>query len=493
VATNENLSPFGPPQDLLVDGQPPEFEVLDEYTVRYTYPEPHPTFVALLAGASPRFIYRPAHYLKRFHAKYTPQAELDEKVIDEGARGWEGLHNRLDNQYKFNNVDLPTLQPWVNTIEPPSQRFVFERNPYYHRVDPAGRQLPYIDTVIMNVSDAGLVPAQTGAGDSDLQARYLRFDNYTFLREGEERNNYEVRLWKRVTGSQVALYPNLNVQDEVWREVVRDVRFRRALSLAVDREEINEVIYFGLTHPSNNTLIPDSPLYREEYANKWATYDLERANALLDEMGLERGPDDVRRLPDGRKLEIVVETAGESTEETDVLELVRYSWRKAGIRLFSKPSQREVFRNRIYSGQTLMSVWSGVTNGVATADMSPWEFAPTSQDQLQWPAYGQYWMTGGEAGRAPEMPVAKELLGLYKDWVHATSTDERRRIWHEMLTINADQVLTIGTVNMAQQPVVVRNTLRNVPEKGIYNWDPGAYFGIYKPDTFWFDDAAESN
>jgi peptide/nickel transport system substrate-binding protein len=40
------------------------------------------------------------------------------------------------------------------------------------------------------------------------------------------------------------------------------------------------------------------------------------------------------------------------------------------------------------------------------------------------------------------------------------------------------------------QPVVVSNRLRNVPEEGIYNWDPGAHFGMYSPDTFWFANAA---
>jgi peptide/nickel transport system substrate-binding protein len=55
-----------------------------------------------------------------------------------------------------------------------------------------------------------------------------------------------------------------------------------------------------------------------------------------------------------------------------------------------------------------------------------------------------------------------------------------------MLAIRADRVFTIGTVNGVPQPVVTTTALRNVPEKGIYNWDPGAYFGIYKPDSFWF-------
>jgi peptide/nickel transport system substrate-binding protein len=58
-----------------------------------------------------------------------------------------------------------------------------------------------------------------------------------------------------------------------------------------------------------------------------------------------------------------------------------------------------------------------------------------------------------------------------------------------MLRIWADEVFSIGTVAGVLQPIVVNAKLRNVPQEGIYNWDPGAYFGIYKPDGFWFDNS----
>ena len=203
------------------------------------------------------------------------------------------------------------------------------------------------------------------------------------------------------------------MNDPVWRAVLRDVRFRRALSLAIDRSLVNQVLYFGLGIESNNTVLPQSPLFREAYRDRWARYDKKQASQLLDEMGLKKGRDGIRRLPDGRPLEIIVETAGESTEHTDVLELIRETWREVGIKLFSKPSQREAFRNRVFAGQTVMSVWSGIENGLATPDSSPDELAPTSQTQLQWPKFGQYLETGGKSGEAVDIPEAKELARLY--------------------------------------------------------------------------------
>ena len=488
IATNQSLAPFGPPRAYLVEGRPPRFEVLDEHTVRYTWARPNPFFLPALAGARPEPLYAPAHYLEAFHARYADEEALNAQAREEGKRNWAALHTSRFRPYKNTNPDLPSLQPWVNTTAPPSQRFVFVRNPYFHRVDANGRQLPYIDRVVVNISDGKLIPAKTGAGESDLQARHLTFNDYTFLKQSAKRNAQQVRLWETTRGAHVALYPNLNVEDAGWRELLRDVRFRRALSLAIDRHEVNQVIYFGLATEGNDTVHAKGPLYEEDYRTRWARFDLGAANALLDEMGLvERNDEGIRLMADGRPLEIIVETAGEYTEQTDVLELVGWTWKEAGIKLFSKPLQREVFRNRIASGQTVVSVWSGMENGLPLPDMSPRDLAPTSPDQYQWPRWGRYYETAGESGEAPALAPARELAELSRGWLSAPDTDARRAIWERMLEIRADNVFSIGIVSGVPQPVVVDARLRNVPEKGLYNWDPGAHFGIYRPDTFWFE------
>ncbi len=492
VAKNEKLSPFGPDNRLLVEGEEPRVEIIDETTVRYSWSKANPFFVPALAGASPLYIYRPAHYLQQFHGKYHDPAMLKKLARKTGQRNWAALHHRRDRQYRNDNPDLPTLQPWVSTTKAPSERFVFLRNPYYHRVDSTGRQLPYIDRLTVYIAANSIIPAKTGSGDADLQARAIRFDNYTFLKKSEKQQGYKVHLWRTAKGSHVALFPNLNAADPGWRALFRDVRFRRALSLGINRHEINQVVYFGLAIEGGNAPLPQSPLAKPEYTNAWAQFDIDKANALLDEMGLDkRDGRGVRLMPDGRPLDMIVETAGESTEQSDVLELVRDTWLEIGIKLFTKPSQREVFRNRIISGDTLMSVWAGLENGLPTADMSPEELAPTNEMQLQWPKWGQHYQSSGQVGEDPDSRIARELLQLDEAWRTATSRAERERIWHRMLALYTDQVYTIGIISGVLQPVVVNRRLRNVPEKGIYNWDPGAFFGMYKPDTFWFDDKAE--
>lgn len=487
VANNKELSPVGPPKIMTINGELPIFEVINRYKFRYTWKRPNPDFLPRLASASPLYIYRPAHYMRQFHEKYTDRNILKKTVKKSKQRNWAALHNKMDNLYRNDNVDLPVLQPWVSISKPSASRLIFKRNPFFHRVDPEGKQLPYADSFIFTIANNKLIPAKTGTGEVDLQARYLRFDDYTFLKKGEERSPYSTRLWKTAKGAHLALFPNLNVNNPILRKLIRDVRFRRALSLGVHRHEINQVIYYGLAIGGNNSVLPESPLYRPTYRNKWANFDLQKANQLLDEIGLvQRDSSGIRLMPDGSPLHLIIETAGESTEQTDVLELVRDSWLKIGIKIFSKPSQRNVFRNRIFSGETAMSIWSGVENGLITANSSPAEFVPTSQQSLQWPKWGQYHETNGKAGEKPTGEHVIHLLELYQRWKNTAAQKEKSKIWQKILEIHSDQVYSIGLVAAVLQPVVVSSQLKNVPLSAIYNWNPGAHFGIYKPDTFWF-------
>ena len=487
IANHDTIKPFGLPASLIVNGSPPRFEVLDDYTVRYAWDAPNPRFLPALAAPRPTYIYAPAHYLKQFHAKYAEPDALAHQVKRARKRNWGSLHNSKDRPYKLTNPDLPSLQPWVITTKMPSERFVFKRNPYFHRVDGAGNQLPYVDTVTIAISSSGLIPARAGAGESDLQARYLQLTDYTFLKQGAKHNDFDVRLWRRGDGSQVALYPNFNVKDPIWREVLWDVRVRRALSLGINRREINQVVYFGLVDEGNNTVLPDSALYRDDYRTRWAQYDVAQANRLLDQAGLSaRDAAGLRLLPDGRPFEIVVQTAGESTEQTDVLQLITDSWSKLGVKLLVKPSQREVLRRRIAAGQVVMSVWTGHNGAYTSANLSPAEWAPSKDSQPGWPQWGNYQQTHGRSGeRCPFGPV-RELIDAHAQWRRATTAAAREHAWRRILTAHAENQFSIGTVQGAPQPVVVHNRLRNVPQQGIYSYSPTGFFGAYRMDAFYW-------
>ena len=490
VANNPALSPAGPPDFLRVEGELPKVSFPDETTVVFEWNAPNPGFLQTLAQARPPFIFRPAHFLKQYHKKYADPDTLAAAVEEARVKSWAALHNKLDNMYKFDNSALPTLHPWMNATSGKKIRHLFVRNPFYHRIDANGVQLPYIDVVEMEIVAGGLVAAKANAGETDLQGRGLDFRDISILRKGEaDGGNYRTLLWPTGVASQIAIYPNLNVNDPVWRKVLRDVRVRRALSLGIDRATINRALYFKLAKPGAMTVLPQSPFFDDKLREAWAQYDPEQANRLLDEAGLDkRMRDGIRLLPDGRAMEFVIETAGERQEVENALQIITDTWREIGVKLVMRPLDRDILRNRVFAGTSMASVWYGWDNGIPQPYTAPDYLAPRQQEFLAWPKWGQYYQTGGEAGEPPDMEPAKRLMALAHDWEQATSDADRSAAWREMLQIHADQIYGIGILAEAPQPIVVNKRLRNVPEKGLWTWDPGAHFGIHRPDEFFFAD-----
>lgn len=489
VANNPDLAPSGPPELMVAGGVPATVTVVDPVTLVIEWPVPNPRFLPALAQARPPFIYRPAHYMKQYHGAYADKDLLESRLRDARSRNWAQLHNKVDNMYNFDNPELPTLQPWINTSDKNGQRYVLVRNPYFHRFDPNGVQLPYIDTIDVAIAAGGLVASKVTLGESDLQIRSLGFSDAPVLKKGEKTGNYHVDIWSNGAAAEIALFPSLNFEDPAFRALFREADFRRALSLGVDRRAINKSLYYGLAKERGMAPLDQSPFFDLEQAERWAAYDPDRANAMLDALGLERrGSDGIRLLPDGRKLELVVESAGERGEESDALELVAESWRDIGVKLIYRPLDRDILRNSAYQGASMMPVWFGWNNGLPNADTPPTDLAPVDQANFSWPMWGQHFQTKGVAGEPPDTLEGIRLLELFNAWSAATDDAGRIAAWTEMLAIHADQVFGIGLISGAPQPVVVSNRLRNVPKKAVWAWDPGAHLGVHRMDEFFFSD-----
>jgi peptide/nickel transport system substrate-binding protein len=347
-----------------------------------------------------------------------------------------------------------------------------------------------VDRVILDVAAGGLMAAKANAGEADLLFRGLSMGDIPILKEGERSKGYKTLLWPYARGSELALYPNLNASDPVWRALNRDLRFRRALSLGIDRKTLNNALLFGLGTEGNNTIIAESPLFSPELRTTNAGYDPGEASRLLDEIGLsKRNGAGIRLLPDGRELEIIVETDGEGGLVVDGLTLISEFWREIGVKLFVKPQDRTILRNRAYSGLTVMVAAQGLDLAVPTANMAPTELAPMMQTFYSWPKWGQHVETKGKTGEACDMPEAQRLLELYERWMATGDDGIQEQVWREMLANHAENQWSIGTVAGALQPIIIKNGLSNVPKRALYSWEPTSMLGVYRIDEFYWDRA----
>lgn len=489
IANNKELYPSGPPALLRLNGELPKVEILSPYQVRYSWSRPNSNFLAQLAKARPLYIYAPKHYLRQFHVDYQSADKLEQLVAQYQKKNWGQLFNSLRKAYVNSNPNLPSLQAWILQTAAPATVFSFTRNPYYYKVDSSGQQLPYIDEWRFHITQKKLIPLKAATGESNLQARHLNFSDVSLLVQNQDKYGYDTRFWKQGRGSHLALYPNLTVVDSDWRELLRDKRFRRALSLAINRREINRVIYFSTADEGQNTVLEESPLFDSSYRDAWSRFDIGEANRLLDAIGLvRRDSRGIRKFAGGDSLDIIVETADSGSEQADVLSLIADSWAEIGVKLHIKPTSLEVARRRIFSGFTKFYIAYGVDNGLVSAVSSPEEFVPVRQVQYQWSRWGQYYQTGGAAGEAPDMSEAISLMRLYSEWNDSIDVSEKADIWREILEYHRDLVFTIGLVSGTIQPVVVADGVRNVPRSAIWAWEPGGHFGIYGADLFWIDE-----
>ncbi len=333
----------------------------------------------------------PAAYLKQFSSQISDAGKLAELVAQNRVEDWVALHQKMSRVVRPENPALPTLDPWCNRTEPPSGQFISSAILTFIAWMRKASNCHTSDRVVLDVSSPGLISAKAGKAKAILQVTNLDFADYTFLKSAEQRYPITVDLWKRTQGSRMALIPNLNCKDPVWRGLFQDVRVRRALFAGDDREEINKAVFYGLGQKSANAILPDSPLYREEYRLAWADLNLDKANALLDEVGLtKRNWDGIRLLPDGRPMTIIVESSGENAFENDVLELVNDHWLEIGVKIFIHISQRELLRRRVKGGDTIMTVGPGLDKRRSDARHVAPRTGPHQCDQLQWPLWGLY-------------------------------------------------------------------------------------------------------
>ncbi len=458
VLLNDKITPIFPNYlrtGMSASGSPGVVKIIDDYTFSVTFDKPYGSFPAQIAIAGWRGyggLIKPKHYLKQFHIKYTPQAELAPKLkaasIPEDQ--WQNLFNSKQmTEWMWNitnesGLGHPTLTAWI-LKKVDGGVFTFERNPYYFKVDAEGNQLPYIDGIRSEVvQDRETLTTRALMGEFDYLGERSSLKKLPLMKEKEATGAIKVFIPK-MHRLPINFTLNLTNSDPTWRKVTGDVRFRRALSLAINRPEILKNFYLGqfAKLPSRSSS---------------AEYSVDKANALLDEMGMKKGADGFRAAPDGKPFSILFEVPENSDDHVPMSELIAEYWKKVGVNTTVKKTDGTLVSQRFTANELQ-----------ATAGWAHETIWPSAgwDDYLPGNNWGQLWhqwyTSQGKQGEEPPKEI-KDLYDNHKKFMSAPiGTPESKAILDAIYKSYQDNVWTFNVVEDSYYPTFVTKKMQNTP------------------------------
>jgi len=477
VYLNEKLTPVFPVW-LRANNSPHEekgeLKIIDDYTFSITFSKPYPLFLAYLAlrWNSWDTLLMPSHYMKQFHIKYTPLEKLEPLIQKEsfGKGEWWRLFwakNSWSGQQGGPALGFPTLDPWVYKGQPAQGVFVFERNPYYFKVDAVGNQLPYVDRIRQVwVTDLKMQTLKVIAGEVDFAVNRTNVVDYPLFKENESAGHYKVTLlWQHVTPYDIFL--NLTYKDPVWRKVVRNAKFRQALNMAINRKRIIEVVQLGQGGLPRKAKVPFE-------------YNPDKANEILDSIGLDKRDAEGWRLgPDGERFiipfEVPIWTVGTDT----VTMLVAEDWRKIGIYTTTKIIDMALANTRREANDIkAQCFW---LDWAVYWPMNPMAWACNVQTLFQdWGIlWSQWYLSRGKTGEEPPADIKKFLSAMER--VIATDDDKiREKSIKEVYKMLYDNVYFFPIAE-SYYPMIYNENMGNIPVNTEYG-----ITAAYSAEQFFF-------
>jgi peptide/nickel transport system substrate-binding protein len=467
-----------PHAEWVVGGKPMELEKVDDLTIKLKFAAPNglaeTVGLAFHGNQWPlgfeRFgFFAPRHYLEQYHPKYNSSA--DYKTFEEKA--WEY------------NTERPAMTPWqITEWEIGADHMVATRNPYYWKVDEAGNQLPYIDEVyfyLVEGSDA--VNTLALSGKLEMQARAIQFSQVSIYKEQASTYDYEVLIWRNAQASGLTFFPNQSYGDPKYRALMQDFKFRQALSLAIDRELMNKVMYLEQGIPRTISVVRDSALFQSDIETLNAEYDPAKAGRLLDEIGLKVGSGGKRTFPDGSPLTLVVETHYTSGANADGIQIVAENWEAIGLATSIEAMNRDIYWPRASANEVMIGTW-GTDRGLVPMIDPIYQF-PFDERSWMGPSFGTWYKTAGKEGQRPT-PELKELMDLYDDYRGTVDGNKQLEIAKKIVRLTTERLNVIQTVGMSPGLAIVKNNFHNVQKEHTSDWlimTPGTM----DPSHFWIE------
>ena len=466
---NDKLLPVKP-SFLRPGGTLVEVEKVNDYEVKFKFAVPYETILYYIGsagfnggqGIALSGIFSPEHYMKQFHIDYN--AKADELAKDAGYDNWTQLFKAKDRADIVQQaVGTPVTQPWVIRNVLP-EGAVYERNPYYYKIDTAGNQLPYIDTIrASHFTDHEAMILATVTGKYDYMDWGTKFEDVPVLKENEGKGNYVTFMTKDLWGSHSVYYFNQTYEEDLaLGELMRNKKFRQALSIAINRQEANNIVVAGQGNVRQPTANPDLPFFDDRWATAWAEYDPEKANSMLDEIGLDKKDSEgFRLMPNGQPLSLQINHPLASGSRISNDEMVRDYWNKVGVRTQVKPMDRaymvEVYQANkaqvnswIFSGSSLTSLMKG-GNGYL------------SHGNFWGQGYRQWWDSKDSAEpKGWEPPEEVKRMFSLMEQVPVLIGDEKIAALTEVFDIWADNTWGPGVFGLVPKPGVVHKDIGNV-------------------------------
>ena len=485
VALNKELNPNGI-NALKAGGEMGSIKKIDENTIEMKFTSPYGFLTERLSRWRP-MPYLPAHYMKQFHPDYTDKATLDALVKERSYTNWTELFDY--ERYWYGNPNIPTVYAWkLVTEDAQSPIQEYERNPWYWKVDIAGNQLPYIDKItVRNVGTAENFVVAGLAGEIDVMDNWWANGsvNYPLLKQNEEAGGYKLVPTSGWDDDVATIGFNMSIEDAVLSELFNNKDFRIALSHGIDRETINEVIFFG-QYMAAQPGPPAKSVYKGgegDFLN-YIEYDVDKANGILDGLGLTWNADKTKRfLPDGRPAEITAAVLISGLQTVQVAELMAQNWKDLGLIFTLVPSPGDLFFERKAASDYEMIIeptnFGGMAPVIGATRGQP---MPIDNDWVVNAKWGQWIESGGEQGDEPPADV-KRLYEIHKEFLGEPDVSKRQELEKEMYAIHNKNLWVIGSVRQPSDSVAAWWILLS---NRIYNYpDVIAGEAYYSPPATW--------
>ncbi|HME22548.1 MAG TPA: ABC transporter substrate-binding protein [Acetobacteraceae bacterium] len=470
VLLNKDLTSSLPSWVRNADGTAAKVEKLDDYTVRFTYDRPATLFLSEAAnqdGSDMSYaMFLPAHYLKKFHPAYTPKEEVDRLAQAASFKAWNELF--LARATPAQNPERPTMAAWMPVTRVSDPVFTIRRNPYYIGVDKEGNQLPYIDEVRFTYfADQQALNLAAIAGDFDMQARHIQMTNYPVFKDQEKTGKYRVIVWPTFGGSDAVIALNTTyTADPAIGKLMATKDFRVALSYAINRDEIKESVFLGLGEARQAVPAPWHPYFPgKEWAAKYTEFDRDKANKMLDALGLtKRDGQGIRLMENGKAATIEISVVPAFGAWPDVAQLVAKDWEAVGIKTVVQIRERALHFNMRTANQLMAEIWNEDTTAFPFTGGAKFDVRNTLGTLTIGPLYSKWLTTGGKEGVEPIEPL-KRVMQLI-DTARSVGHDGQVQAAQELFRIWADNVFEIGTIGltpMVQGVVVINSKFHNVP------------------------------